>query len=295
MNLNKNKRFHFIKGDITDAECINLIFDKYDVSGVINFAAETHVDRSISDASEFIKSNIYGTFTLLECIRQCLTNNELDDDFKFIQVSTDEVYGSIDHQKFVETTPLHPNNPYSASKASADLFVLSYYNTYKFPGIISRCSNNFGPRQHVEKFIPTIITKAISHDSIPIYGDGQQVRDWIFVDNHCSAIDCILQNGRVGEIYNIGEDNERKNIDIATSILQQLRIVCGDDKITTNLIKYVQDRPGHDKRYAIDATKIREELEWAPDVAFEDGLKLTIDWYINRSFRAFGISITSID
>jgi dTDP-glucose 4,6-dehydratase len=282
-SLNENKKFHFIKGDITDAECINFIFDKYDISGVINFAAETHVDRSITNASPFIHSNICGVFNLMECIKNTVDHNIFRDGFKFIQISTDEVYGSVeDNKKFVETTLLHPNNPYSASKASADLLVLSYCNTYNFPGVISRCSNNFGPRQYVEKFIPTIITKAITHNSIPIYGNGQQIRDWIFVDNHCSAIDCILQNDCVGEIYNIGEDNEWKNIDIVTLILQRLQNICNDDKITIDLIEYVQDRPGHDKRYAMDATKIKKNLGWKPIITFEDGLKLTIDWYIDQ-------------
>lgn len=280
--LRKNKRFHFIKGDITDSNCISLIFDGYDISGVVNFAAETHVDRSIDDASVFLKSNVYGTFNLLECTRQPFFNNDLCDQFKFIQISTDEVYGSVENnKKFVETTLLHPNNPYSASKASADLFVLSYYNTYNFPASISRCSNNFGPRQHTEKFIPMIITKALAHNPIPIYGDGKQIRDWIFVDDHCSAIDCILQNGNNGEIYNVGGDNELKNIDVAILILQLLHDNY-DDNITIDLLSYVKDRPGHDKHYAMDATKIKETLGWKPFTSFEKGLKLTIDWYIDH-------------
>jgi len=281
-SLLKDKRFIFMLSEISDTDLVNFIFKTYNITGVINFAAETHVDRSIVDASSFIQSNICGVFNLMECINQNVDHNIFKDDFKFIQISTDEVYGSVENdKKFSETTPLHPNNPYSASKASADLLVLSYCNTYNFPGIVSRCSNNFGPRQHVEKFIPMIITKAFKHEQIPIYGNGKQIRDWIFVDDHCSAIDNILYNGNIGEIYNIGGDNELNNIDVVVTLLQYLQKNY-DDSITTDLIEYVQDRPGHDKRYAMDATKIKETLGWKSNITFEDGLKLTIDWYINH-------------
>ena len=281
-SLLKDKRFIFMLSEISDTDLVNFIFKTYNITGVINFAAETHVDRSIVDASSFIQSNICGVFNLMECINQNVDHNIFKDDFKFIQISTDEVYGSVENdKKFSETTPLHPNNPYSASKASADLLVLSYCNTYNFPGIVSRCSNNFGPRQHVEKFIPMIITKAFKHEQIPIYGNGKQIRDWIFVDDHCSAIDNILYNGNIGEIYNIGGDNELNNIDVVVTLLQYLQKNY-DDSITTDLIEYVQDRPGHDKRYAMDATKIKETLGWKPSTTFEAGLKLTIDWYINH-------------
>jgi len=281
-SLLKDKRFIFMLSEISDTDLVNFIFKTYNITGVINFAAETHVDRSIVDASSFIQSNICGVFNLMECINQNVDHNIFKDDFKFIQISTDEVYGSVENdKKFSETTPLHPNNPYSASKASADLLVLSYCNTYNFPGIVSRCSNNFGPRQHVEKFIPMIITKAFKHEQIPIYGNGKQIRDWIFVDDHCSAIDNILYNGNIGEIYNIGGDNELNNIDVVVTLLQYLQKNY-DDSITTDLIEHVQDRPGHDKRYAMDATKIKETLGWKPSTTFEAGLKLTIDWYINH-------------
>ena len=281
-SLLKDKRFIFMLSEISDTDLVNFIFKTYNITGVINFAAETHVDRSIVDASSFIQSNICGVFNLMECINQNVDHNIFKDDFKFIQISTDEVYGSVENdKKFSETTPLHPNNPYSASKASADLLVLSYCNTYNFPGIVSRCSNNFGPRQHVEKFIPMIITKAFKHEQIPIYGNGKQIRDWIFVDDHCSAIDNILYNGNIGEIYNIGGDNELNNIDVVVTLLQYLQKNY-DDSITTDLIEHVQDRPGHDKRYAMDATKIKETLGWKSNITFEDGLKLTIDWYINH-------------
>jgi len=281
-SLLEDKRFIFMLSEISDTDLVNFIFKTYNITGVINFAAETHVDRSIVDASSFIQSNICGVFNLMECINQNVDHNIFKDDFKFIQISTDEVYGSVENdKKFSETTPLHPNNPYSASKASADLLVLSYCNTYNFPGIVSRCSNNFGPRQHVEKFIPMIITKAFKHEQIPIYGNGKQIRDWIFVDDHCSAIDNILYNGNIGEIYNIGGDNELNNIDVVVTLLQYLQKNY-DDSITTDLIEHVQDRPGHDKRYAMDATKIKETLGWKPSTTFEAGLKLTIDWYINH-------------
>lgn len=281
-NLITDDKFKFLKGDISDKKFINNLFIRNDIEGIINFAAETHVDNSIRYPDIFIKSNINGVFNLIECARQNLFNkNEWKDDFRYIQISTDEVYGEIiGSEKFTELSSIHPNNPYSASKASGDLFVQSYYNTYNFPGIISRCSNNYGPKQHKEKLIPMVIKNAINHKPIPIYGDGLQVRDWLYVKDHCIAIDCILNRGRIGEIYNIGGNNEILNKELVISILSILREITNDKKIDTLLMANVSDRPGHDRRYAIDATKIQNELGWNPTTSFENGIRKTIDWYL---------------
>lgn len=279
----ESHNFKFVRGDISDENFIDSLFKNYNIESVINFAAESHVDRSIDDSSVFIKSNIYGVFNLINCSKNNLfIKNKWKEDFKFLQISTDEVYGSIKNGKFSETSPIQPNNPYSASKASADLLIQSYHNTYKFPGLISRCSNNYGPYQHPEKFIPTVITHALNHREIPIYGTGKQIRDWIHVMDHCSAIDCIFKNGRIGEIYNIGGNHELTNIDLTLLILENLKRICKDVKISPDLIKYIKDRPGHDKRYAMDATKLRSQLGWKPSIRFRDGLKKTIEWYIDR-------------
>ena len=273
-----NPQCTFIKGDLANKDFVNHLFKKHTFDGIVHFAAESHVDRSIQDASIFIDSNIYGTFNLINCTKDNLLNNNLEDSFKYIQISTDEVYGSIEGEgKFTELTPLHPNNPYSASKASADLLVLSYCNTYNFPGIISRCSNNYGPYQHKEKFIPTIILNALKHNPIPIYGDGKQIRDWIYVQDHCRAIECVLNHGKNGEIYNIGGNNEFSNNDIAALIIHYLNK--SDDSITEDLIRHISDRPGHDRKYSMDITKIRRELNWEPEISLSDGLKITIEYY----------------
>jgi dTDP-glucose 4,6-dehydratase len=277
----KDKRCQFVIGDLSNRRFVNSLFKNYEFDSVVHFAAESHVDRSINDASIFIDSNIYGTFNLIDCIKERVVNNGLHGDFKYIQISTDEVYGSVENgNKFTELTPLQPNNPYSASKASADLLVSSYCNTYNFPGIISRCSNNYGPYQHNEKFIPTVILNALQHKHIPIYGDGNQIRDWIYVQDHCSAIDCILNYGEFGEVYNIGGNNEWSNIDIATLLIYYLSDI--DDTISIDLLHHVPDRLGHDRRYSMDITKIRKQLGWNPMVKFTDGLKLTIDWYADN-------------
>ncbi|HVN66316.1 MAG TPA: dTDP-glucose 4,6-dehydratase [Methanomicrobiales archaeon] len=280
----KKCRLRFLKGDIADKTFIDSIFRENDIHSIINFAAESHVDRSIQGAQIFIKSNILGTFNLIDCAKQnLLKHDKWPDKFRFVQISTDEVYGSLHSEKrFTEDTPLHPNNPYSASKASADLFVQAYCNTYHFPGLISRCSNNYGPYQYPEKLIPVVIQKALDHQPIPIYGDGKQIRDWLYVNDHCSAIDCILEKGTVGEIYNIGGNNEWSNIDLVNLILSIIREITHDSKVNTDLIRHVNDRPGHDRRYAIDATKIKTQLKWQPTTRFEEGLRLTIDWYIQN-------------
>ncbi|MCC7558251.1 MAG: dTDP-glucose 4,6-dehydratase [Methanobacteriaceae archaeon] len=256
--------YTFIKGDITNKELVNQITKNMDY--IINFAAETHVDRSINDPSIFIKSNIMGTQVLLESAKE-------NDVKKFLQISTDEVYGTLGKNGyFQEDTPLSPNSPYSASKAGADLMVRAYHKTYKLPVNITRCSNNYGPYQYPEKLIPLMIYNALDDKELPVYGDGLNVRDWLHVYDHCTAIDLVLHKGRDGEIYNIGGNNEKKNIEIVKLILENLNK-------PESLIKYVEDRPGHDRRYAIDSTKIRKELGWKPKYTFEKGIVETIKWY----------------
>jgi len=280
----QKSRFTFILGDITDKTFISSLFDKNDITGIINFAAESHVDRSIQGAELFIHSNVFGVFSLIETIRKKLwVQNEWPENFKFIQISTDEVYGSLTaDQKFTEQTPVHPNNPYSASKASGDLFVQSFCNTYGFPGMISRCSNNYGPFQHPEKLIPLIIQRALNHQEIPVYGDGEQIRDWLYVTDHCAAIDSIYEKGLKNNVYNIGGENERTNIDLVIHILAILQEITGDRNINTTLITHVPDRLGHDRRYAIDPMKIMTQLKWRPETQFEIGMRSTILWYLHH-------------
>jgi len=262
--IEDNTNYTFIKGYITNKELVNQITKNMDY--IINFAAETHVDRSINDPSIFIKSNIMGTQVLLESAKE---NNVK----KFLQISTDEVYGTLGKNGyFQEDTPLSPNSPYSASKAGADLMVRAYHKTYKLPVNITRCSNNYGPYQYPEKLIPLMIYNALDDKELPVYGDGLNVRDWLHVYDHCTAIDLVLHKGRDGEIYNIGGNNEKKNIEIVKLILENLNK-------PESLIKYVEDRPGHDRRYAIDSTKIRKELGWKPKYTFEKGIVETIKWY----------------
>ena len=262
-----NKNYTFVKGNIADKELVNDIVKDCDY--VINFAAESHVDRSIEDPEIFIKSNVLGTQVLLNAAK----DGEVK---KYIQISTDEVYGSLGSEGyFTENTPLQPNSPYSASKAGGDLIVRAYHNTFGMPINITRCSNNYGPYQFPEKLIPLMISNALEDKSLPIYGDGKNIRDWLHVYDHCSAIDLVLHEGKVGEVYNIGGNNEKQNIEIVKLILEDL----GKDE---SLIKYVDDRLGHDRRYAIDSTKIQEELGWEPKYTFETGIKETIQWYLNN-------------
>ncbi len=265
-DVEDHPRYTFIRGSITDRELVNRIIQ--DVDAVINFAAESHVDRSIQDPEIFIKTNVLGTQTLLEASRR-------EGIERFIQISTDEVYGSAETRYFTEETPLAPNSPYSASKAAADLMVRAYHRTYGLPVNITRCSNNYGPYQFPEKLIPLMITNALEDCPLPVYGDGMNVRDWLHVEDHCSAIDLVLHHGREGEVYNIGGNNERRNIDIVRLILREL----GKDE---SLIRFVEDRPGHDRRYAIDATRIRNELGWKPRYSFREGIRETIKWYIRN-------------
>ncbi|GKX30818.1 dTDP-glucose 4,6-dehydratase [Vallitalea longa] len=267
-DVSDNDNYVFVKGDISDYDTVEEVFSQ-GIDYVINFAAESHVDRSIRNSDEFIRTNIMGTQVLLDISRKY--NIE-----KYIQISTDEVYGSLGNEGyFTEKTPISPNNPYSASKASADLLVKSYYETYKLPVNITRCSNNYGPYQYPEKLIPLMISRAYDNKSLPVYGTGLNIRDWIHVYDHCSAIDEVLQKGKTGEVYNIGANNERNNLVIVKMILDYL----GKDNSS---IEYVEDRLGHDKRYAIDANKIKRELDWCPIYDFEKGMKDTIEWYINN-------------
>jgi dTDP-glucose 4,6-dehydratase len=263
--LENNPRHEFVQGDICDPCIVSSIVQR-GVDAVINFAAESHVDRSILAAAEFVQTNIQGTLNLLDASRR----HKIE---RYVQISTDEVYGSLGSSGvFSEFSPLAPNSPYAASKASADLLVRSYHHTHGFPALVTRCSNNYGPYQFPEKLIPLLITNALADISLPIYGDGLYVRDWIHVRDHCSAIDSVLHHGQAGEIYNIGARQEMPNVAIARLILKALRK-------SEALITYVQDRPGHDRRYAIDASKIERQLGWKPGIAFDEGMQGTIDWY----------------
>lgn len=266
----ENKRnYTFIKGDITNAELIDFLFKKYNIQYIINFAAESHVDRSILGSEIFFKTNVLGTNTLLEISRKYGVK-------KFLQVSTDEVYGSLGADGFfTEKTPLSPSSPYSSSKAAADLMALSFYHTYGLPVVITRCSNNYGPYQFPEKLIPLMLINAINNKKLPIYGDGLNVRDWIYVIDHNKAIELVLEKGRPGEIYNIGAENEKCNIEIVRFLLKSLNK-------SEDLIEYVKDRPGHDRRYAIDASKIKNELGWSPEFTFETAVQETMEWYISN-------------
>jgi len=264
--IEKLPNYRFVQGDIADPEIVGQIFSE-GIDYVINFAAETHVDRSIQNSRPFVHTNLAGAQNLLDASKK-------HGIAKFVQISTDEVYGSLGATgKFSESSPLAPNSPYSSSKAGADLLALSYHHTFGLPVVISRCSNNYGPRQHTEKWIPTIITKILDNECIPVYGNGLNVRDWLHVKDHCRAIDFILHNGKPGEIYNVGGNNERTNIEIARRILKEM----GQ---SDQLIKFVKDRPGHDWRYAIDASKMKKDLEWEPIYDFEQGLRETINWYV---------------
>ncbi|MFB3055895.1 MAG: dTDP-glucose 4,6-dehydratase [Ignavibacteriaceae bacterium] len=263
------KNYHFIKGDITNAELVTYLFQKFDIKYVINFAAESHVDRSILGSEVFFRSNVLGTNVLLEASRKF----EVE---KFLQVSTDEVYGSLDSEGlFTEETPLHPNSPYSASKASADMMALSFHHTYGLPVVITRCSNNYGPYQFPEKLIPLMIINTLNNKKLPVYGDGMNVRDWIYVIDHNRAVEAVFENGKDGEVYNIGARTEMPNIEIVKLILKEL----GKSE---DMIEYVKDRPGHDRRYAIDSTKIEGELGWNPKFNFEAAVSQTTEWYLDN-------------
>lgn len=285
-NLRGSENFSnytFVKADIRDRKAIDKIFQTHNIDFVVNFAAESHVDRSIEEPEIFLTTNIIGTHVLLDVAKKHWKVNpndkycrEFKADVKFLQISTDEVYGALGSTgMFVETMPLMPNSPYSASKASADLIVRAYHETFGLPVNITRCSNNYGPYQFPEKLIPLIINNCLKEKDLPVYGDGMQVRDWLHVKDHCLAIEEVLQKGRVGEVYNIGGNNEKANIEIVKLIISALGK-------TESLIKYVKDRPGHDRRYAIDNTKITVELGWKPSYTFEQGISETIQWYLDN-------------
>ncbi len=272
--IQKDRRYTFVKGDIVDSTLVNRLFKKYDFDAVVHFAAESHVDRSIIGPQIFITTNVLGTQVLLEAAKKQWNGGY--DGRRFVHVSTDEVYGSLGPKGFFkETTPLAPNSPYSASKAGSDFAVRAYCETFGFPGIITRCSNNYGPYQYPEKLIPLMIANALDNKPLPVYGDGKNVRDWLYVEDHCRAIEIVMKKGAPGEVYNIGGSNEWFNIDIVKKVLGIL-------KKPLSLISYVSDRPGHDRRYAIDASKIKKELGWKPSVTFEQGIKRTIDWYLKN-------------
>ena len=268
----KNPNFRFVKGDIADREFVYNLFEEEHPDIVVNFAAESHVDRSIENPEIFLKTNIMGTQVLMDACRKYGIK-------RYHQVSTDEVYGDLPLDQpelfFTEETPIHTSSPYSSSKAGADLLVLAYYRTFKLPVTITRCSNNYGPYHFPEKLIPLMISRALADEPLPVYGKGENVRDWLYVKDHCSAIDLVMRKGRVGEVYNVGGHNERTNLEVVKTILAQL----GKPE---SLITFVTDRSGHDMRYAIDPTKIHTELGWLPETKFDDGIKATIQWYLEN-------------
>ncbi len=277
-----SKNYHFFNRNICDREFINHLFIKYDIDYVINFAAESHVDRSIESATSFIETNVVGTEVLLEAAkRHWIKSGVCLPDKKFIQISTDEVYGPIEVGFVDEVEHLNPTNPYAASKASADLLVKSFHKTFGLPCIITRCTNNYGKRQHEEKFIPTIITSILERKPIPVYGEGKQKRDWLHVTDHVTAIQKVLLEGNIGEIYNIGVCNDVTNIDLVNKIIDYMKVQL-HTKDLDELITFVDDRLGHDVRYGLNANKLKNELSWEPTVSFDEGLSQTIDWYINK-------------
>jgi len=273
--IDGRKNYKFVKGDIGDPKIVGKVISGFGIDAIINFAAESHVDRSILGPEIFTRTNVLGTQVLLDVSKDHWAKKGFKGN-KFIQISTDEVYGSLGKTgKFKESTPLSPNSPYSVSKAAADLLVKAYHHTFGYPAIISRCSNNYGPYQFPEKLIPLMIISALSGKKLPVYGDGLNVRDWLHVEDHCSAVEMILKKGEIGEVYNIGGNNEWKNIDIVKRVLKSLNK-------KGSLIEHVKDRLGHDRRYAMDAGKIMKELGWRPEHRFEEGLNSTVNWYLDN-------------
>ncbi len=276
----------FIQGDICDAALVTTLLERHKPRAIVHFAAESHVDRSIHGPEAFLRTNIDGTFTLLQAARQhhATLTGEAKDSFRFLHVSTDEVYGTLapNDSPFHEETPFAPNSPYAASKASSDHLVRAWVHTYGLPAIITNCSNNYGPFQFPEKLIPLMISNALQGKPLPVYGDGQQIRDWLFVLDHCCAIRTVLENGNIGETYNVGGNNQRANLDVVNTLCALLDELVPNSphKPHSQLIKYVQDRPGHDRRYAIDARKIQRDLNWFPQESFETGLRKTVEWYL---------------
>lgn len=287
-SIEGDPRHVFVHADIRDHEAMDKVFAEHKPTYVVNFAAESHVDRSITNPGAFADTNVMGTVTMLNAARAAWerADGTYPADVKFLQVATDEVYGSLpldDPEAFFrEDTPLNPHSPYSASKASADLFVMAYHDTFGMPVNITRCSNNYGPFQFPEKLIPLMINNCLHHKKLPLYGDGLNVRDWLFVEDHCKAIDMVISGGRVGEVYNVGGHNERNNAFIVSKIIEEVAAATGDDAITPELIEHVADRKGHDRRYGIAPDKIREDLGWYPETKFEDGIVKTIQWYLDN-------------
>jgi dTDP-glucose 4,6-dehydratase len=286
-SLHDDERHHFVRGDIDDPTLVHRLLGEHTPRAVIHFAAESHVDRSIHGPDEFIRTNIRGTYTLLECVRAYWTELEgaEKDDFRFIHVSTDEVYGSLapDAPAFTESTQYQPNSPYSASKAASDHLVRAWHHTYGMPTITTNCSNNYGPWQFPEKLIPLVIANALAGKKLPVYGDGMNVRDWLYVTDHCAAIRTVLARGTPGEVYNIGGRNEMPNLTIIKTICELLDEIRPDAAGPyERLVTFVKDRPGHDRRYAIDARKIERELGWQPAETFETGIRKTVQWYLER-------------
>jgi dTDP-glucose 4,6-dehydratase len=287
-----NPRYKFIKGDICNRELVEFIFNEYDINGVIHFAAESHVDNSIKNPGVFVQTNVTGTFTLIDVAYKYWMNKPFDykenyNNSRFHHISTDEVYGTLSEDPtdlFTETTPYAPNSPYSASKASSDMIVRAYNETYGMNTVITNCSNNYGPKQHDEKLIPTIIRKALSNQNIPIYGDGKNIRDWLYVLDHCKGIDVVYHTGKTANTYNIGGRNERTNLQIVDRICTVLdeKVPKADNSSYKDLITFVEDRAGHDRRYAIDASKLENELGWKADENFDSGILLTIEWYFGK-------------
>ncbi|MCF6211122.1 MAG: dTDP-glucose 4,6-dehydratase [Gammaproteobacteria bacterium] len=280
------QRHTFVQGDICNQELVNGLLREHEIDTIVHFAAESHVDRSIDDPAEFVRTNIMGTFTLLEAARQYWLEEKAWNvtDCRFHHISTDEVYGTLspDDPPFTEQTPFAPNSPYSASKASSDHMVCAYQHTYGLPMTITNCSNNYGPYQHGEKFIPTIIRSCIEQKSIPVYGDGSNIRDWLYVEDHCRGVDLVIRKGDVGETYNIGGCNEWANINICRKICKLMDSMQPANRSHNLLITYVKDRPGHDWRYAINQSKIEESLHWWPEETFESGMQKTLKWYLGQ-------------
>ena len=288
-DIHENEHYRFVRGDICDHELVNQLFVEEQIDTVVHFAAESHVDRSIDGPAEFIQTNIMGTFSLLEAARKAWLTSPRSPaaSNRFLHVSTDEVYGSLgDTGLFEESTPYDPRSPYSASKASSDHLVSAYHHTYGLPIVMTNCSNNYGPYQFPEKLIPLIINNALNGKDLPVYGDGKNVRDWLYVVDHCTAILEVLKNGQIGETYNVGGNSEKQNIEVVQTIcdiLDEVAEPLADGRARRTLIKFVKDRAGHDRRYAIDATKINQKLGWKPSVTFEAGIRMTVNWYLDNA------------
>lgn len=292
--LEGDPRHVFVHGNICDKALVAKLIADHDPDCIINFAAESHVDRSIADCEDFVTTNVMGTVNLLQCAKDAWYDDAQKtwmSGKKFIQISTDEVYGALGPDGyFTEDTAVNPHSPYSSSKASADHFVKAFYDTYKMPVNITRCSNNYGPYQFPEKLIPLMINNAVNHKGLPVYGDGMQIRDWLYVEDHCKAIDMVAAGGRNGEIYNIGGHNEKTNISIVKTVIAHLSEKLNDPDINENLIRHVEDRLGHDRRYGIDPSKIKSDLGWYPETSFEEGIVKTIDWYLENGEWMNGVT-----